>query len=126
MPAEEPLQAGQLAAAISNAVVHITAEYTGRGPTQARTTIGTDLISVVLRDALTKAERRLVERGEGEWVLETRHKFQHAMREDMVGAVAELTGREVIAFMSDSHLDPDMAVEVFVLDPVTPHEVPQG
>jgi uncharacterized protein YbcI len=116
MSADNRLTGGQLAAAISNAVVRITADYTGRGPTQARTTIGNDTISVHLRDALTKAERRLSERGEGEWVLQTRHKFQHAMREDLVAAVTALSGRKVIAFMSDSHLDPDMAVEFFVLE----------
>jgi len=29
--------------------------------------------------------------------------------------VARLTGRGVLAFMSDNHLDPDIAVQVFVL-----------
>jgi uncharacterized protein YbcI len=37
------------------------------------------------------------------------------MREDLVGLVEEITGRTVIAFLSDNHLDPDIAVESFVL-----------
>ena len=44
-----------------------------------------------------------------------RRSFQQTMREDMSTAVAELTGRDVIAFLSDSHLEPDYSVEVFVL-----------
>lgn len=126
MSAQDHLAGGQLAAAISNAVVRITADYTGRGPTQARTTIGTDSVSIIIRDALTKAERRLYELGEGQWVLQTRHKFPHAMREDLVEAVTTLTGRRVLAFMSDSHLDPDMAVEFFVLEPEPGAEVVEG
>jgi uncharacterized protein YbcI len=30
--------------------------------------------------------------------------------------IEELTGRKVVGFMSDSHIDPDLAVEVFVLE----------
>ena len=32
--------------------------------------------------------------------------------------IEQLTGRKVIGFMSDNHIDPDIAVEVFVLEPV--------
>ena len=39
------------------------------------------------------------------------------MREDLAGGVASLTGREVIAFMSANHIDPDIGVEVFILAP---------
>ena len=46
-----------------------------------------------------------------------RRSFQQTMREDMSNAVAGLTGRDVIAFMSDSHLEPDYSVEIFVLAP---------
>jgi thioredoxin reductase (NADPH) len=34
-----------------------------------------------------------------------------------VPEVEELTGRRVLAFMSDSHLEPDYSIEVFVLEP---------
>lgn len=45
-----------------------------------------------------------------------RQLFQRTMAEEMKARVEELTGHEVVAFMSDNHLDPDMAVEVFILD----------
>jgi hypothetical protein len=34
----------------------------------------------------------------------------------MKASVERLTKRRVVAFMSDNHLEPDMAVELFVLD----------
>ena len=38
------------------------------------------------------------------------------MRNEMSQKIEELTGRKVVGFMSDSHIDPDLAVEVFVLE----------
>ena len=108
---------GALYSAISNAVVGIVHEYTGRGPTRARTSIRDDVVVVVLQETLLKAERSLIEDNKAELVAHMRRSFQQTMREDMSAAVAKLTGREVIAFMSDSHLEPDYSVEVFVLAP---------
>ena len=48
---------GAVLTAVSNAVVQIVREYTGRGPTKARTTIDRDLIVVVVQNALTPGER---------------------------------------------------------------------
>jgi len=38
------------------------------------------------------------------------------MRDDLIAVVEELTGRRVIAFLSDNHMDPDIAVETFVTE----------
>jgi uncharacterized protein YbcI len=108
---------GRLNSAVSNAIVHLVREYTGRGPTRAQTHISGDLVSVVMADALTKAERSLVDDGKGETVRSLRQEFQRTMRKEMVSAVESLTGRKVIAFMSDNHIEPDMAIEAFVLEP---------
>ena len=78
---------GTLSAAISNAVVGLLHNYTGRGPTRARTTIGADTIVVTLRDSLTKAERTLADHGQSLEVLAMRRAFQGAMRDDLVAAV---------------------------------------
>jgi uncharacterized protein YbcI len=108
---------GSLNAALANAVVRLVREYTGRGPTQARAHISGDLVTVVMGDVLTKAERKLAEDGKAELVLHLRQEFQKTMREDLVAAVQMLTERKVIAFMSDNHVGPDMAIEAFVLEP---------
>lgn len=113
---------GTLAAGISNAVVRLMSEYIGRGPTKARTTMSRDLVTVLLQDTLTKAERSLADDGKTDLVLQTRHEFQRTMRNDLVGAVEMLTERKVIAFMSANHIDPDMAMEIFVLEPAPEQE----
>jgi uncharacterized protein YbcI len=107
---------GALGAAISTAVVHMLAETTGKGPTKAKTTLGENGVFVVLQDNLTKGERALAAAGEGAAVLDIRKRWQNVMRDEMSGKIEELTGRKVVGFMSDSHIDPDLAVEVFVLE----------
>jgi len=72
----------------------------------------------ILEDTLTKAERSLVQAGREQLVLDTRRAFQSTMRDELVAAVEELSERRVIAFMSDNHIDPDIATESFVLEPL--------
>jgi uncharacterized protein YbcI len=98
-------------------MVRLLSEYTGRGPTKARTYINEDLISIVLQDTLTKGEQSLVRDGNVELVLASRKAYQNTMRSDLVELVEGLTGRKVLAFLSDNHLEPDVAVESFVLTP---------
>jgi uncharacterized protein YbcI len=119
MPDTAPERAtgGQLHAAISNAVIRVVAEYTGRGPTRARTMLHGDWLFVALEDTLTKGERKLVEIGRNEFVIQTRRTFQTAMREELTAEITALTGRKVIAFFSDNHLNPDMALEAMLLEP---------
>jgi uncharacterized protein YbcI len=112
---EERLHGGELAAAISNVTVRAIAKYTGRGPTKARTTLADDAVFVVLEDTLTRGEQTLVDHGQEMAVLELRKKWQNAMRNDLAASIEQLTGRTVVGFMSDNHINPDLGVEVFVL-----------
>ncbi len=114
--APEPQNHSSIAAEISNLVVRTMSSYTGRGPTKARTAIDGDLITVVLRDTLSRGERRLVSDGSEELVLQMRKAYQMTMREELIAGVERLMGRRVIAFLSDNHIDPDIAIETFVLD----------
>jgi len=114
---EAPVSRGEAAQAISNALVRLLRDYTGRGPTQAYTTITDSHVIVVLRDALLKAERSLVADGHADAVIDMRRRFQRTMKTALVGAIEENTGREVLAFLSDHHIDPDIAVEIFILKP---------
>ena len=114
---EEHTTAGRLAAAISNTVVKAIAEATGRGPTKARTTMGQDSIFVVVQDTLTKGERTLMDAGDKATVLRMREAWQRAMHTSLNEEIERLTGRRVIGFMSANHVDPDLGVEVFILEP---------
>ena len=117
-----PQTGGRLASAISNAMVHLLHEYTGRGPTRARTTIGDDLIVCVLADTLTNSERKLVDAGEERLVLDQRSAIQRLMSGEAITMIETLMGRSVTAFMSNNHIDPDLAVETFVLAPAAKEE----
>jgi uncharacterized protein YbcI len=124
MPASEPTSdrptGGHLLTAISSAVTRVMADHTGRGPTRARTVISGDWIFVTLEDALTKGERKLVSLGRREFVMHTRRAFQEAMRDEVVREIETLTGRKAIAFLSDNHLEPDLALEAVLLEPDAP------
>ena len=104
-------------ARISNLVMQVLHSYTGRGPTKAWTSIAHDVITVVLRDTLTKGEQSLVSDGHEQFVLDMRKAFQLTMGNDLVAGVENITGRKVLAFLSDNHIDPDIAIENFVLEP---------
>jgi uncharacterized protein YbcI len=109
---------GELAAAISNTVVAALARTTGRGPTKAKTTLGDNGVFVVLQDSLTRGEQVLADAGEGQAVLDLRRRWQRVMQVDVSREIEQLTGRKVIGFMSDNHIDPDLAIEVFALEPL--------
>ena len=115
--AVEPLSGGPLAAEISNMMVALLAEYTGRGPTKAHTTLGRDHVLVLLEDTLTQGERQLARNGHADAVLDSRKLFQRVFRDRAVARVEELTSRTVVGFMSDNHVDPDLGAELFVLEP---------
>ena len=108
--------AGELNAAISNAVVGVLSKYVGRGPTKARTIHSGKFVLCVLESTMTKAERSLTAGGYEDYVLQARHALQNTMEEDLTEAVEALTHRKVAAFMSVNHIEPDLAAEVFVLD----------
>jgi uncharacterized protein YbcI len=102
--------------AISNAIVRLLREYTGRGPTKSRTTIRDNVVLVMLEQTLTKGEESLVSKGRADKVIEIRHEFQEAMREESMAKIGELTGRKVTAMLSANHVNPDIGAEIFVLD----------
>ena len=114
--ASEHASGGSLYVAISNAIVGTLREYTGRGPSRARTTIRDNVVVVLLEQQLTKGEQSLVAKGRADKVLEIRHEYQMAMREECIAKVSALTGRKVIAMMSGNHLEPDLGCEIFVLE----------
>jgi uncharacterized protein YbcI len=127
----EPSIGGSKAAAISNHVVRTMSAYTGRGPTKARTYISDDVVTVVLQDTLTKGERSLVGDDLDQLVLTMRKAYQGTMGNELINGVEQILGRKVTAFMSDNHIDPDIAAEIFVLAPAdtettprTPQDVP--
>src|SRR4051794_7369128 len=113
-------EGGELLASISRRIVQLLARHAGKGPTKCKTHwAGPDTLVVILAGGYTEAERTLYERGHGDDVQAYRAAIQTALREDMTGQVEELTERKVVAFMSCSNQDPDLLVEIFVLEPLS-------
>jgi hypothetical protein len=50
-------------------------------------------------------------------VQETRSAFQNAMEDKFIAVVERLSGRHVIAFISNHQVGPDVEVELFMLRP---------
>jgi uncharacterized protein YbcI len=115
-PGEQP-QKDIPSAMISTSAVQVLHEYTGRGPPKAKTVISEDLVTILVADTLTRGERKLVDSGDADEVLQLRHHYQRIMRPELVAIVERQLKRKVVAFMSQNHIDPDLAVEVFVLEP---------
>lgn len=107
---------GQLAAAISNAIVGIHSKHYGKGPTKAKTYLIDDTVVCVMQDVFTTVEHTLIENGKGELVREVRTTFQYALRDEFKDAIRELTGRNPRAFLSQIDCDSDIAIELFLLE----------
>jgi uncharacterized protein YbcI len=103
-------------ALVSQGAVQLFRKYTGKGPPQARVSMRDELVLIVLRGTLTKAELELAASGCGEEVLRLRDAAQGAMRDQLVALVERHFGRRVEAFFSHNSIDPDLAIELFVLD----------
>jgi uncharacterized protein YbcI len=108
---------GKMLLGITNAIVALHREFYGRGATRGRTVMQENYVLCVLEDIYTKAERTLIDAGNFEEVHRARNAFQGAMEVRFGEAVEELTGRRVVGFLSQVRTDPDIATEVFILEP---------
>jgi uncharacterized protein YbcI len=115
-PSEAQLKGGELNAAVTSAVVGIHTNHLGRGPSSASTFHNENVVAVIMRDVMTQVEKTLSRSGNGHAVSNMRQLYQETMADDFKGAVERLTGRKVVAFISGNHADPDLAVELFILD----------
>jgi uncharacterized protein YbcI len=122
----EVSERGRQAAAISNAITRLHREHYGRGATTTRTIIQRNFVVCFLEDIYTPVERTLIDSDRRDAVRETRNIFQDAMSGRFKDAVETATGRSVIAFMSQVCFEPDMAAEVFVLEPDAEDHAPEG
>jgi uncharacterized protein YbcI len=106
-------------AAISDEMVRLYKDQFGRGPERVRTYwCGEDVLTTVLEDTFTPAERNLAELGEHQRLRDTRTFFQYATVREFCEPVERLTGRTVKAFISGIDTEVDgLAIESFILRP---------
>jgi uncharacterized protein YbcI len=91
-------------------------EHYGKGPIKAKTYVLDNLIVCVLSDGFTAIERTMMEGGEPDRVLEMRRDFQRLMKGRYSEMIEELTGRKMLAFLSQAHVEPDLTIEMFLVD----------
>jgi uncharacterized protein YbcI len=106
---------GELLAAISSMVVGVYADHLGRGPTKARSHIAEGVVTCVLEDTLTRAERTLVEAGRGDRVAGIRASLQETMRPGLIAGMERLSGRAVNEVIGGDLIEGDVTVQVFLL-----------
>jgi uncharacterized protein YbcI len=111
------LAGGHLLAAISTSIVGILREHYGRGPMKAKTYAIDDIIVVVMRGSgFTPLEQTIMDSGQPERVVEMREDFQRVMAQRYKHTIEDLTGRKVLAFLSQAHVEPDITMEIFFVD----------
>jgi uncharacterized protein YbcI len=106
---------GHTRANVASEFVRLHSEYYGHGPTKAKVYSDRDLLAVVLEETFTPAERTLIGRGEAEGIQDIRRRFQRVMADQFKSVVEQATGRRVRAFLSETDLENDVAVELFLL-----------
>ena len=113
-----PLTGDALLVAVTDAMVALHQYYHHRNPVTAKTTLlGDDLLACVLGGVYTDVEKTMIELERTTIVQETRSAFQNAMQHKFIAAVEHLSGRGVLAFISNHHVGPDMEIELFLLQP---------
>jgi uncharacterized protein YbcI len=106
---------GEVRAEIATKIVRLQSDYYGKGPTRAKAYVMDDLVVVVLEETFTKAERTLVGRGETDAIQEIRRRFQQQMADEFTSVVEQATGRSVRVFLSETNIEADVSVEIFLL-----------
>ena len=119
MPAlNKGLTGDELLAGVTKAMVGFHEHYYHRKPVTAKTLmLGDDLIACVLGGVYTDVEKTMIEIQRSTIVQETRNEFQNAMQDKFINAVEGLSGRPVLAFISNHHVGPDIEIELFFLAP---------
>jgi uncharacterized protein YbcI len=103
--------------AISDGIAALHREHYGRGADRTRTLIHQDVVITRLEDCFTTVEKKMIAEGAFVQVRQTRTMFQDWMGPRFIEIVEEATGRVVRAFFSQVSRDPDIALEVFLLEP---------
>jgi uncharacterized protein YbcI len=104
-------------AEVTKGMVSLHRRFYGKGPTKARTYMVDDTVVCILEGGFTTVERTLIDEHDVDAVLKVRRSFQAAMESNFTEVIEGVLGRKVIAYMSEIHADPDLAVEIFVLEP---------
>jgi uncharacterized protein YbcI len=118
MSTPEPESAAELAERISDEIAAIHLESSGQAVESIRTYIHDDFVVCVMDISLLTHERTLIGHARGEEsVRSVRREFQEAIAPTFAATIEHMTGRRVIGFLSETHIDPPFSVDFFRLAP---------
>jgi uncharacterized protein YbcI len=115
---DQPLQGDALLEAVSESMIALHKRYHHREPVSTKTRLMDDeLLAVVMGGVYTEVEKTMIELERDALVRDTRSAFQIAMQDRFISEVERLSGRRVLTFISNSHVGPDLEIELFLLAP---------
>jgi uncharacterized protein YbcI len=113
-----PLTGAELLDAVTESMVALHQRYHHRAPVTAKSQLmGDEMLACVMGGVYTDVEKTMIELQRETIVQETRSAFQTAMQDKFIAEIQRLSGRRVTFFISNSHVGPDLAIELFVLAP---------
>jgi len=113
---------GSLAMRLSNAMVKAHKQYFGKGPLRAKSYLVDDLLFIVMREGMTRAEETMLDFDQADKVRDFRQTFENEMTERLTTLIEDITGRKVLTYQSQILFDPNLVIEIFVFD--TPLDAP--
>jgi uncharacterized protein YbcI len=117
---------GQLEAEISDAMVKLQRERTGRGPAQTHTYIIEDMVIVRMQEVLTSAERQLRGNHHGQSLVKQFHQHLHELaRPELERIIEGHCGARVISIHSDVSTKSGEQVTIYVLERNIEAELPR-
>ncbi len=120
MAPTDPLTGDALLRAVNDELIALHMRYHQRKPVSAKTQLlGEELLACVMGGVYTEVEKTMIELQRFPAVRDVRSAFQVAMEHKFIEVVERLSGRDVLMFTSDSHIGPDLEIELFLLAPAT-------
>jgi len=107
---------GSVLARISTEMVRTMKQYYGKGPVSAKSYLVDDLLFVVMREGITRAEQTMLDAGREGTVRSFRQEFENEMSEMLTRMIERVTGRRVVTYQSQVLFDPNLTIEIFVFD----------
>jgi uncharacterized protein YbcI len=115
---KDVLNGDELLVAVTDAMVEFHHRYHNRAPVIGKAVLlGEELLACVLGGVYSDVEKTMIDLQETTIIQEMRSPFQEEMQHRFIAEVERLSGRGVQAFISNSHVDPDLEIELFMLKP---------
>jgi uncharacterized protein YbcI len=115
---QDDLTGDELLVAVADAMVEFHQRYHNRAPVLCKALLlGEELLACVLGDVYSDVVKTLIDLQGATIMQETRSPFQEEMQHRFIAEIERLSGRGVQAFISNSHVDPELEIELFMLKP---------